>query len=108
MNEISTNQTSMKQGREKQDPRAQRSLMAVLGFAVLTIVLAGTAIPVQAQSCTDSWTGGGGDGAWSDGLNWSTGVEPGSSDNVCIQGSGAAVSLDVSDGIADLTLGSSD
>ena len=108
MGEISMNQTSLKQSREQRNRRATRLLMAVAGFAVLTIVLAGTAIPVEAQSCTDSWTGVGGDGAWSDSLNWSTGVVPGSSDNVCITHSGAAVVLDISDGIADLTVGSSD
>jgi len=64
--------------------------------------------PALAQQCTDTWTGGGGDNAWSDGSNWSTGVEPGSSDSVCIQKSGAAVLLDVSDGIADLSIGNSD
>jgi fibronectin-binding autotransporter adhesin len=74
------------------------------------LVVAGMALgpsPAQAQ-CTNSWTGTGGDGNWSNGVNWSTGVEPGSSDSVCIQKSGAAVLLDVSDGIAGLTVGGSD
>ena len=58
--------------------------------------------------CTDSWTGAGGGNNWGNPANWSTGKEPGSSDNACIQTSGAAVVLDVNGGIADFTLGSSD
>ncbi len=73
--------------------------MLALSLAASTAALA---------QCTDSWTGGGGNGAWSDGSNWSTGKVPGSSDNACIQTSGAAVVLDVNGGIADFTLGSSD
>ncbi|MGH9500407.1 MAG: beta strand repeat-containing protein [Terriglobales bacterium] len=71
-------------------------------FALVAFSLTGPA-PALAQ-CTDSWTGGGGDGQWSDVLNWSNGSEPGSGDNVCIQ-SGAAVNLDVGDTILDLTVG---
>ena len=73
--------------------------------ASVALSLAG-ATPALAQC--DSWTGGGGDNAWSNGANWSTGKEPGNSDNACIQISGAGVVLDVADGIADLTVGSSD
>jgi len=76
---------------------------AVFATALLTLCLAG-ATPALAQ-CSDNWTGGGGDGAWSDVLNWSKGSVPGSGDNVCIQ-SGAAVVLDVGDDIASLNLGS--
>jgi hypothetical protein len=82
-------------------------ILATFVAAVLVLSLAG-ATPVLAQSCTDSWTGAGGTTNWSNGANWSDGSEPGNSDNVCIQESGAAVLLDVGDGIADLTLGSSD
>ncbi len=74
--------------------------------AMVALSLAG-AISALAQ-CTDSWTGAGGDNNWSNGANWSNGMEPGNSDQVCIQKSGAAVLLDVADGVADLTLGSSD
>ena len=74
--------------------------------AMIVLSLAG-ATPAFAQ-CSDSWTGGDGNSNWSDGANWSNGTEPGSSDSVCIQTSGAAVVLDVADGIADLAVGSSD
>jgi hypothetical protein len=77
----------------------------LFGAAIIVLSLA-SATAVLAQC--DSWTGGAGDGLWSDGLNWSTGVEPGSSDNACIQKSGAAVVLDAADGVAGLTVGSSD
>jgi len=80
----------------------------VLFVAVMvTLALAG-ATSALAQQCTDSWTGGGGDNNWSNGANWSNGSEPGNSDAVCIQTSGAAVVLDVADGVADLAVGSSD
>jgi fibronectin-binding autotransporter adhesin len=82
-------------------------VLAAFVAAVIVLSLAG-ATPALAQSCTDSWTGGGGTTNWSNGANWSNGSEPGNSDNVCIQESGAAVLLDVGDGIATLTLGSSD
>jgi hypothetical protein len=65
-------------------------------------------LPALAQQCTDSWTGGGGDNNWSNGANWSNGSEPGNTDAVCIQTSGAAVLLDVADGVAGLAVGSSD
>ena len=76
----------------------------VTAMVALSLVLT---TPALAQ-CTDSWTGAGGNDNWSDGANWSNGMEPGSSDKVCIQTSGAGVVLDVADGVADLTLGSSD
>ena len=74
--------------------------------AIVVLSLAGST-PALAQ-CTDSWTGAGGDNNWTNGANWSTGNEPGSSDYACITTSGAAVVLDVADGIADLAVGSSD
>lgn len=77
----------------------------ILVAAMVALALAAT--PALAR-CTDRWTGGGGDSNWGNGLNWSTGTEPGSSDYVCIQKSGAADLLDVGDGIADLAVGSSD
>jgi hypothetical protein len=75
--------------------------------AIILLSLASTTSAL-AQQCTDSWTGAGGDNNWSDGANWSTGSEPGNSDAVCIQKSGAAVLLDVGDTIADLAVGSGD
>ena len=77
-------------------------------IAAVVVLSLAAAAPAYAQSCTDTWTGSGGDGQWSDGSNWSTGKEPGSGDNVCIQKSGAAVHMDVSDGIANLTVGKGD
>ncbi len=76
--------------------------------AGLILLALASATSAAAQQCTDSWTGGGGDNAWSDGANWSNGNEPGSSDVACIQLSGAAVLLNVADGIADLAIGSGD
>ncbi len=80
-------------------------------FALFVAVMVAFSLPgatsVLAQ-CTDSWTGAGGGNNWGNPANWSTGKEPGSSDNACIQTSGAAVVLDVNGGIADFTLGSSD
>lgn len=78
-------------------------------FVTATILLSlASATSALGQQCTDSWTGGGGNDNWSNGANWSTGNEPGNTDAVCIQTSGAAVLLDVSDGIADLAIGSGD
>jgi fibronectin-binding autotransporter adhesin len=79
----------------------------VLFVATMVALLLAGSTSALAQ-CTDSWTGAGGDNNWTNGANWSTGNEPGSSDNACITTSGAAVVLDVADGIADLTVGSSD
>jgi fibronectin-binding autotransporter adhesin len=79
----------------------------VLFLAAMIVLVLAEATPALAQ-CTDSWTGAGGDNNWSNGANWSTGSVPGSSDAVCIQNSGAAVLLDVADGVADLAVGSSD
>lgn len=78
-----------------------RSTAFVIALVALSLAVS---TPALAQ-CTDSWTGSGGDGFWSDVLNWSDGSAPGSGDNVCIQ-SGAAVNMDVSAGIANLTIGS--
>src|SRR5580693_7894451 len=79
----------------------------VLFVAAIVALSLAAATPAVAQ-CTDSWTGAGGNSNWSNGANWSNGMEPGNSDSVCIQKPGAAVVLDVADGVADLTLGSSD
>src|SRR5580692_8054845 len=86
----------------------KRSRGRVLFVAGLILLALASATSAAAQQCTDSWTGGGGDNAWSDGANWSNGNEPGSSDVACIQLSGAAVLLNVADGIADLAIGSGD
>lgn len=81
-------------------------LRKAFSFLVVALALAGA--PSAFAQCSDSWTGGGGDSNWSNGPNWSNGVEPGNSDNACIQSGGAAVVLDNSDTIATLTIGSSD
>ena len=80
----------------------------VLFTAAIVVLSLASVTSAFAQQCTDSWTGAGGDNNWSNGANWSNGTEPGSSDAVCIQKSGAAVLLDVGDTIADLATGSGD
>ena len=85
----------------------EKNLRRFVIFVVAITLSLAAATPAFAQ-CTDSWTGAGGDSNWSNGANWSNGMEPGSSDYVCIQKSGAAVLLDVGDGIADLSMDSSD
>ena len=87
--------------------QSKRVSMVAAFVAVLVVLSLVASTPAFAQ-CTDSWTGADGSGAWSDGKNWSTGKEPGNQDYACIQTSGAAVTLDVNDTIADLNLGSSD
>jgi fibronectin-binding autotransporter adhesin len=87
-------------------PQEKKWLRRFVLFVVAMLALA-DATSALAQ-CTDSWTGAGGDNNWTNGANWSTGNEPGSSDSACITTSGAAVVLDAADGVADLTLGSSD
>jgi hypothetical protein len=47
-------------------------------------------------ACTDSWTGGAGDGKWETPTNWSTGQAPGSNDVSCLP-SGSQVSVTGSD-----------
>ena len=84
------------------------SLGYVLFVAAMILLSLASATSALAQQCTDSWTGGGGNDNWSNGANWSTGNEPGNTDAVCIQTSGAAVLLDVGDTIADLAVGSGD
>ena len=90
-------------------PRKQkRCLLQFMLFAaaVVALSLAG-ATPAFAQ-CTDSWTGNAGDKLWTDGGNWSTGSQPGGSDSACLQTAGASVSMDVSDAVANLTVGTGD
>jgi fibronectin-binding autotransporter adhesin len=84
--------------------RQDRPFRVFATFVLAMVVLSLACAPSALAQCTDSWTGG--NGNWSDGANWSNGMEPGSSDNVCIKKSGAAVNMDVSDGIANLTVGS--
>ena len=87
----------------------KKYLRGVVLFTTAIVVLSLASVTSAfAQQCTDSWTGAGGDNNWSNGANWSNGTEPGSSDAVCIQKSGAAVLLDVGDTIADLATGSGD
>ena len=88
--------------------RPEKCLRRFVLFAAAMVALSLAGATSALAQCTDSWTGAGGDNNWSNGANWSNGMEPGNSDQVCIQKSGAAVLLDVSDGVADLTLGSSD
>jgi hypothetical protein len=83
----------------QQEKCLRRFVLLVAAMVALSLAGATAAL----AQCTDSWTGG--NGNWSNGANWSNGMEPGSSDNVCIQ-TGAAVNMDVSDGIANLTIGS--
>jgi fibronectin-binding autotransporter adhesin len=80
----------------------------VVLFVAAMIVLLLAGVTSAFAQCSDTWTGGDGNGAWSDGKNWSNGKEPGNTDTVCIQQSKAAVTLDVNDTIVGLTLGSSD
>ena len=89
----------------QQEKRSQNCVLFVAAMILLSLA---SAIPAPAQQCTDSWTGGGGNDNWSNGANWSNGNEPGNTDAVCIQTSGAAVLLDVGDTIADLAIGSGD
>src|SRR5277367_1193614 len=89
---------------QQQEQHLRRFVLFMAATVALSLA---SSIPALAQ-CSDSWTGGDGNSNWSDGLNWSTGNVPGSSDSVCITQSGAAVVLDVPDGIADLSVGSSD
>jgi fibronectin-binding autotransporter adhesin len=89
----------------QQEERSQTSVLFVAAMILFSLASATSAV---AQQCTDSWTGAGGDSNWSNGANWSTGNEPGNTDAVCIQKSGAAVLLDVGDTIADLAVGSSE
>ena len=84
------------------------SRRCVLFVAAMILLSLASATSALAQQCTDSWTGGGGNDNWSNGVNWSNGSEPGNTDAVCIQTSGAAVLLDVGDTIADLAVGSGD
>ncbi len=86
----------------------ERSYKFVLFVAALILLSLAGATSAVAQQCTDSWTGAGGDSNWSNGANWSNGMEPGNTDAVCIQKSGAAVLLDVGDTIADLAVASGD
>ena len=56
-----------------------RALSAVVSLGVI----AGSALAAHAQTCSVSWVNAGG-GAWTTGSNWSTGVVPGPTDDVCI------------------------
>lgn len=83
-----------------------RWLHRLLLLVALIVVVSLAGVTPALGQCV-SWTGGGGDSNWSNGANWSTGKEPGNTDDVCIQQSGAAVVLNVNDTIVDLTVGSS-
>jgi hypothetical protein len=65
------------------------------GFvAVITIAALGCLPSVAGAepTCTDTWTGGAGNGLWQSAGNWSTASVPGSSDVACI-GSGTSVQV---------------
>ena len=53
---------------------------------------------------TDTWVGGSGN--WTDGVDWSTGSEPGATDSVVIGASGSDVTLNTAVTVASITLGS--
>ena len=53
---------------------------------------------------TDTWLGGSGN--WTDGVDWSTGSEPGATDSVVIGASGSDVTLNTAVTVASITLGS--
>ena len=84
--------------------RQNKQFRIVAMFATALVALSFALASPAFAGCTDSWTGGGGNNNWSNGANWSTGSEPGPNDSACIQ-SGAAVLMDVSDGIANLAVG---
>ncbi|HEX8816144.1 MAG TPA: hypothetical protein VF753_11635 [Terriglobales bacterium] len=89
--------------------RRQTISLNILALTFAVIAALWLAVPsLSAQSCTDTWTGADGNGAWNDGNNWSTHSVPGQNDAACIQLSKAAVMFNANDTIAGLTLGSSD
>jgi fibronectin-binding autotransporter adhesin len=89
-------------------PQQEKWLRRFVLFVAAMVAFSLAGATAALAQCTDSWTGGDGNSNWSDGANWSNGMVPGSSDSVCITQSGAAVVLDVADGVADLSIGSSD
>ncbi|HTU31374.1 MAG TPA: hypothetical protein VMF07_18430 [Solirubrobacteraceae bacterium] len=66
------------------------ALLLLLGAA--TALAAAAPASASVATCTDIWTGNGGDGLWSDAANWDNGP-PQPTDVVCI-GQGASVELD--------------
>jgi alpha-tubulin suppressor-like RCC1 family protein len=65
------------------------------GFVAVITVAALGCLPSVAgaePTCTDTWTGGAGNGLWQSAGNWSTASVPGSSDVACI-GSGTSVQV---------------
>lgn len=84
-----------------------RFLHVLLMLVALIVVISLAGVTPALAQCTDTWTGGGGNAAWSVGTNWSKNVPPINTDTACIQ-AGAAVVLDVNADVAGLSLGSSD
>jgi hypothetical protein len=65
---------------------------------VLAVVMCGalSVSVASAAACTDSWTGTAGDGLWNTATNWSTGVIPQSSDDVCLPALGKSYTVTLS------------
>ena len=61
-----------------------RLLAAGGALAVLALSLTGLTAPAMAASCSVTWTGNAGNGAWNTAGNWSTNQVPGPSSDVCI------------------------
>jgi hypothetical protein len=51
---------------------------------LLALSLGGVSLKLQAQTCSATWTGNEGNGAWSTAGNWSPRKVPGATSNVCI------------------------
>ncbi len=76
---------------------------AILGAVISAVLL--SAPGALAASCSDSWLNPA-SGSWTTATNWSTGVVPTSSDDVCIQVAGTyTVTLPASASVHSLTLG---
>jgi hypothetical protein len=69
----------------------RRAAAAVL-VATVAMFVGLSGVAGAEPTCTDTWTGGTGDGLWQSAGNWSTASVPGSSDVACI-GSGTSVQV---------------
>ncbi len=85
---------------------ALAAALSVIAFALIGAVLLSAPVAFAA-SCSDSWLNPA-SGSWTTATNWSTGVVPTSSDDVCIQVAGTyTVTLPASASVDSLTLGDS-